>query len=53
MNNVPELSEELRSIVEVEFARGNSIVRIDRPAGRSLSAGRHICQPTRHWRVQK
>ena len=33
MNNVPELSEELRSIVEFELARGNSIVRIDRPAG--------------------
>ena len=33
MNNVPELSESLRGVLEFEIARGNSIVRVDRPAG--------------------
>jgi hypothetical protein len=33
MNEVPGLSERLRSIVEYELARGNSIVRVDKPAG--------------------
>ena len=33
MKAVPELSENLRDILEYELARGNSISRIDQPAG--------------------
>jgi hypothetical protein len=33
MNTVPDLSDNLRPIFDYEIGRGNSVKRIDRPAG--------------------
>jgi len=33
MTNIPDLAESLSGIMAFELARGNAIVRVDRPAG--------------------
>lgn len=33
MSDIPDLAEDLRPILAFELARGNTVVRVDRPAG--------------------